>query len=118
MIESVFKKLSDRFAEVHELGAHLAVDSTPVPVRETDLGARRGYGPRRWFYGCKVHILASCETKLLLRAVLTHSNRHDAKLLPRLLKMQPHTSGRYLLAVSATIPKKTWLQSGNVERRS
>jgi len=98
LIESVFKKLSDRFAETYELGAHLAVDSTPIPVRETDLDAQKGYGTRGWFYGYKLHILASCETKLPLRAVLTRGNRHDAKLLPRLLKTQSHTPGRYLLA--------------------
>lgn len=69
LIESVFKKLSDRFAETYELGAHLAVDSTPIPVRETDSDAQKGYGTRGWFYGYKLHILASCETKLPLRAV-------------------------------------------------
>ena len=98
LIESVFKKLVDRFAQVYELGAHLAVDSTPIPVKKADSDARKGYGTRGWFYGYKLHILASCETKLPLRAVITRGNRHDAPLLPRLLKNQVHTSGRYVLA--------------------
>lgn len=98
LIESVFQKLSDRFTEVHDLGEHLAVDSTPIPVNPTDADARKGYGSRGWFYGYKLHILASCETKLPLRAVVTRGNRHDAKLLPRLLNRQEFTAGRYLLA--------------------
>ena len=98
LIESVFKKLVDRFAQVYELGAHLAVDSTPIPVTKADSDARKGHGTRGWFYGYKLHILASCETKLPIRAVVTRGNRHDAPLLPRLLKNQNHTSGRYVLA--------------------
>ena len=98
LIDSVFKKLSDRFAEVHALGEHLVVDSTPIPVQEKDPDARKGYSTHGWFYGYKLHLLASCETKLPLRAVLTRGNRHAAPLLPRLLKTQPHTAGRYLLA--------------------
>ncbi|MFQ5819951.1 MAG: transposase [Candidatus Heimdallarchaeota archaeon] len=98
LIEAVFQKLADRFAEIYGLGTHLAVDSTPIPVKKTDQDARKGYGTRGWFYGYKLHILASCETKLPVRAVLTRGNRHDAPLLPRLLKAQPHTPGRYLLA--------------------
>ena len=98
LIESVFKRLADRFAHVYELGAHLAVDSTPIPVKKTDLDARKGYGTRGWFYGYKLHILASCETKLPLRAVVTRGNHHDAPLLPRLLKAQEYTPGRYVLA--------------------
>ena len=98
LIEAVFKKLSNQFAEVHELGEHLAIDSTHIPVRKPDSDARKGYGTRGWFYGYKLHILASCETKLPLRAVLTRGNRHEAKLLPCLLKTQSYTAGRYLLA--------------------
>lgn len=98
LIESAFKKLSDRFAEEHELGEHLVVDSTPISAKKTDPDARKGYSTCGWFYGYKLHILASCETKLPIRAVLTRGNRHDAPLLPRLLKTQPHTAGRYLLA--------------------
>ncbi len=98
LIESVFKKLADQFAHVYELGAHLVVDSTPIPVRKIDHDARVGHGSRGWFYGYKLHILASCETKLPLRAVVTRGNRHDAPLLPRLLKAQGHTPGRYVLA--------------------
>ena len=98
LIEAVFKKLSTRFTEVHGLGEHLAVDSTSIPVRKTDVDARKGYGSREWFYGYKLHLLASCEAKFPLRAVLTRGNRHDAKLLPRLLKTQVDTAGRYLLA--------------------
>ncbi|MFX0200607.1 MAG: transposase [Candidatus Hodarchaeota archaeon] len=75
-----------RFAEVYGLGEHLAVDSTHIPVRKMDLDAQKGYDTRGWFYGYKLHLLASCEAKLPLRAVLTRGNRHDAKLLPRLLK--------------------------------
>lgn len=98
LIESVFKNLSTRFAELHDLGEHLAVDSTPIPVSPKDPDARKGYGTRGWFYGYKLHLLASCETKLPLRAVLTRGNRHDAKLLPRLLQRPRYTAGRYLLA--------------------
>jgi hypothetical protein len=98
LIDSVFQKLVIRFTEIHDLGAHLAIDSTPIPVHPTDVDARKGYGSRGWFYGYKLHLLASCETKLPLRAVLTRGNRHDAKLLPRLLKKQTHTAGRYLVA--------------------
>lgn len=98
LLDSVFRNLADRFAEVHSLGEHLAVDSTPIPVKLTDHDARKGYGTRGWFYGYKLHILASCETKLPVRAVVTRGNHHDAPLLPRLLTRQPHTPGRYLLA--------------------
>ena len=97
LIESVFKKLSDRFADLHELGEHLAVDSTPIPDSRADSDAKKGYGTRGWFYGYKLHLLASCEAKLSLRAILTRGNRHDTKLLPRLLETQPYTPGRYLL---------------------
>ncbi len=53
LIESVFKKLADRFTHVYELVAHLAMDSTPIPVQKADLDARKGYGTRGWFYGYK-----------------------------------------------------------------
>jgi IS5 family transposase len=97
-IEVVFKKLVQQFAQNHDLGPYLAVDSTPIPVSTQDQDARKGYGTRGWFYGYKLHILASCETKLPLRAVLTRGNHHDAPLLPRLLKTQEYTPGRYVLA--------------------
>lgn len=97
-IEALFKNLVAHFAQSYDLGAHFAVDSTPIPVSTADQDARKGYGTRGWFYGYKLHILASCETKLPLRAILTRGNRHDAPLLPRLLRAQEHTPGRYVLA--------------------
>jgi hypothetical protein len=98
LIESVFKKLVAQFAQVYDLGEHLAVDSTSIPVEKADTDAQQGYGTRGWFYGYKLHLLASCEAKLPLRAVLTRGNCHDAPLLPRLLKTQNYTPGRYILA--------------------
>jgi hypothetical protein len=86
------------FAQSYDLGAHLAVDSTSIPVHASDSDARKGYGTRGWFYGYKLHLLASCETKLPLRAVFTRGNHHDAPLLPRLLNAQEYTPGRYVLA--------------------
>ena len=46
LIEAVFKKLADQFAQVYELGAHLVVDSTPIPVQKTYQDARSGQGSR------------------------------------------------------------------------
>lgn len=95
-IKALFKNLVEHFVQSYDLGDHLAVDSIPVSTSDQDV--RKGYGTRRWFYGYKLHILASCETKLPLRAVLTRGNRHDAPLLPYLLKAQEHNPGRYVLA--------------------
>ena len=98
LIDAVFQKLVARFAEIHDLGIHLVVDSPPIPVSPKDSDTRTGYGTRGWFYGYKLHLLASCETKLPLRAVLTRGNRHDAPLLPRLLQRPLHLADRFLLA--------------------
>ncbi len=67
LLDSVFQKFSTRFSEIHDLGTYLAVDSTPIPVNPTDVDACKSYGSRGWFYGYKLHILASYETKLPLR---------------------------------------------------